>query len=97
MFTQIKDVIGRGSKFAPFKKEIDAATIVKKAKDACMSIWGPDILDHMHPVSFDNGVLKIAVVSGPASAEVSKRSADIIREINTQCGGSRVEKIMIEY
>ncbi len=83
------------SKYAGLRRNVDAVRVREAAKKALEGLWGPARAEHMRPVSFKEGELKLAAASSVVVGELKREEVRLMNEVNRMLGARVVHKLRI--
>ncbi|MAJ32031.1 MAG: RNA-binding protein [Flavobacteriaceae bacterium] len=76
------------NKLQPGLLEVDVA-------NACKEALGSNLLQYINDISFQNGILKLAISSASLRQELSMGKEKMVELINKQLGTSVIKKIIL--
>lgn len=94
MFEPLAGIIKR-KKFS-FQREVEALEIFDIFNRTVEDIFNSSITEECKPLSFKQGVLKIAVNNSTLAQELQARKNIIIGDINEQLGQAKVRTILFK-
>jgi len=94
MFERLSGIIKR-KKFS-FQREVDALEIFDAFVKTIKEIFDSSIAEDCKPLSFKQGVLKVAVSNSTLAQELQVRKNIIIGSINEDVGQTRVKSLLFQ-
>ena len=87
------DILNSGTFSSPLLKGITAAKIIDIANANLIKEFGQNATNFASAVSYKNGILTIAFLSGAAAQELRFIEERYINELNSAIGGKKIQKI----
>lgn len=81
---------------ARIKTQVEATEIMNFFARLLIDQWGAKAKTKTKPLSFSDGVLRVAVTSTVMASELRLYEAEFIKKINQRFNSSRIKKIKLE-
>lgn len=95
-FTSLKDLLPQAVRHAGVDASVSAAKVVDIAQSTAATLFPLEQRRFIHPVSFVDGTLRVAI-SAPSAAHVIRiRGMKWIEEMNRVIGMKRIQKIAVQ-
>jgi hypothetical protein len=95
-FTSIGALLPQAVRHAGVDTSVTAAKVVEIAVAAGSVLFPPEQMRFIHPVSFVEGVLRVAITSPSAGHAIRLRGTKWIEEMNRQIGTKKVKTIGVK-
>ena len=92
-FQPIRKILPQAIQSAGIQRQVTAARVMEEAQAALRRLWGEERAAYARPVSFKEGVLKIAALAPAASQELKLISVRLQNEVNRVLGSKIVHQI----
>jgi hypothetical protein len=93
-FNKIKDIICSQTARQGIRKQLDAALVCEIARKKIKDVYSEEIVKRASPISFKNGVLKIAATNHIVAQEISFQALTFQKQINQNAGAPLVKRII---
>lgn len=95
-FTSLGALLPQAIRQAGVGTSVTAAKVVDVAGEAAARVFPPEQLAFIHPVSFVNGALRVAITSPAAAHAIRLRGVKWIAEIDRLVGMKKVQRIDVK-
>lgn len=83
------------AKYAGLRRNVDAVRVMDAAKKALAGLWGAPRAEHMRPISFQEGELKLAASASVVVGELKREEVRLMNEVNRMLGARVVRSIRV--
>jgi hypothetical protein len=94
-FDSFRNILSQNLQKSALKKEFQIARVFDAFNAVLLSLWGEERAKFVTPVSFQEGVLKIATTSSVARQQFMMDQARLKNELNRKLGSLVVRSISV--
>lgn len=94
-FTPLSDLLTRTVNHYNLRRQVDGSLMCHHFRKLAIQLWDESIDECVRPVSYKDGVLKIAVVDSGWAQQIQFKKATLMEGLTTACPSSTIKSLRV--